>query len=335
MIYPKIAGQKHGPVYREILKHALRAAWHDRRYWILSFFASFLLTAGVYDYVLNTLTRMARYQSFTWPTASDLFSGFWVNAGSITGIFATLQTVALGAVLVIAVLGFSCIAQGALVYVLGAKKFNHAPELRKALYIGTQTFWPIAALSILANGLFLLMGAAFFAVAFWSNSLPSLFYPVLVVLGLIETLLAFAIGILQIFAVNAVVLQGAKLTDALSRAYDILKRNWLVTIETALLLLVLALTLELVFMWFAFFISFIFRIVAFSAWSFNSQSLYLGAAFVWLIVLGGARFALTAFKTQLQFATWTLLYRRLGEGGVLPKLHRVLRAAFSSYRSEV
>jgi len=335
MLYPKSLGQNHGPVYREILKHALRTAWHDRSYWILSFFAAFLFTAGVYDYVLNTLTRMARYQSFSWPTATGFFSGFWGDANSVTNIFATLQTVALGAIIILAILGFSCIAQGALVYVLGAKKFKHTPDLRTALYIGTQTFWPVAALSILANGLFLLMGAAFFAVAFWSNSLPAFFYPALVVLGLIETILAFGIGIIQVFAVNAVVLQGAKLADALSRAYRIMKRNWLTTLETAALLLVLALALELIFIWFAFFVSFLLKIVAYSAWSLNSESLYLGAVLAWLVILGAARFAVTAFKTQLQFATWTFLYRRLGEGGVLPKLHRVLRAAFGTYRSKV
>jgi hypothetical protein len=32
-----------------------------------------------------------------------------------------------------------------------------------------------------------------------------------------------------------------------------------------------------------------------------------------------------AYTIQLQYATWTFLYRRLGEGGVVPKLHRVVR----------
>ena len=41
------------------------------------------------------------------------------------------------------------------------------------------------------------------------------------------------------------------------------------------------------------------------------------------LIAGG--FVAAAMLTQLQVATWTFLYRRLGEGGVVPKLHRWIR----------
>jgi hypothetical protein len=34
---------------------------------------------------------------------------------------------------------------------------------------------------------------------------------------------------------------------------------------------------------------------------------------------------LAAFLTQLQYTAWTLLFRRLGEGGVIPKVKRMFR----------
>jgi hypothetical protein len=32
------------------------------------------------------------------------------------------------------------------------------------------------------------------------------------------------------------------------------------------------------------------------------------------------------FVIQLHYTSWTLMYRKLGEGGVLPKLHRLARS---------
>jgi hypothetical protein len=34
---------------------------------------------------------------------------------------------------------------------------------------------------------------------------------------------------------------------------------------------------------------------------------------------------MVGYLVTLQYATWTLLYQRLGEGGALPKVHRWVR----------
>ncbi|MCI0479545.1 hypothetical protein L0Y59_03290, partial [Candidatus Uhrbacteria bacterium] len=137
--------------------------------------------------------------------------------------------------------------------------------------------------------------------------------------------IAFLLAILQVFALNALILQGAHIGDALRRGYLLLKRNWVTVVETAVLQAILSIGVWLLFL--ALFMFVMIPVFAFIVTSAILQSVPL---FTFSLVVGSLLFVCgavvaAAFTVQLQYATWTYLYRALGEGGVVPKIHRVVR----------
>jgi hypothetical protein len=141
----------------------------------------------------------------------------------------------------------------------------------------------------------------------------------------------FAVSIVQIFALNAMVLQGASVSDALIRGYVLFKKHWVVTVETAVLLFLIAVGISILFIGLFMIATIPFIAIIIAASALKSATLLYGTIGVGLALLLVGLFVVSSFATQFQYATWTYLYRRLGEGGVLPKLHRWYRALSGSY----
>jgi hypothetical protein len=57
----------------------------------------------------------------------------------------------------------------------------------------------------------------------------------------------------------------------------------------------------------------------------QSKVLMWTALFLAIAVFIISMLGIGAFLVQFHYATWTLLFRRLGEGGVVPKIHRWIR----------
>lgn len=319
------------PVYRHVLSQAWHIAWREWRLWPLSFFASFLLTAGTYDVVGNMYLKIGRQVGILQGGAP--WRGIsWSNFGDVFGAITALQWVLGLSIVFLAFLAISCVAQGALIYSIGAARLGDKVALRKALGIGARAFWPIAALNVLALVAFALIR---FVVAFFMDyaiAANTLAAGLLFVFSFVLLVgLAFMITIIQIFALNAMILQGAPVNESILRGYLQFKRHWVVCVETALILAVIAVVLNALLAYAMFLAGMPFMIAMISAAVIQSQFLYFGALALGLVAVLAVSVLATAILAQLQYAAWTSLYRKIGEGGVLPKLHRLARAFIGDY----
>lgn len=321
----------HEPVYRHVLKQAGGLAWREWRLWPLSFFASFLLTAGTYDTIGNTYFQISRQAGIL--QGRSPWSGLtWDSFGGIFGAVTALQW-ALGlSIVFLAFLAASCVAQGALVYAIGASRLGNKTDLRQALAVGARAFWPIAALNVMALVAFALIRfvvAAFMDYALTADTLAAglLFVGSFVLfVGL-----AFVLTIIQVFALNAMILQGAPVADAILRGYVQFKRHWVVCVETALILAAVSVLLNAGLTYLVFLAGMPFLAAMVTAAVIQSPIMYFGALVLALAAMFAVFCLATAMLAQLQYATWTSLYRKLGEGGVVPKLHRLVRSLFGSF----
>ncbi|MCR4279028.1 MAG: hypothetical protein NUV81_03985, partial [bacterium] len=213
-----------------------------------------------------------------------------------------------------------------LVYALGGKMRGRKPTLKESFSVGGKALWPVIALNIIIIGsiwILRFLGSLplFFLI---QNPTTSSFLFHIVSFGAVLFLI-FVVLIVEIFALNALILQGAPLSDALKRGIELFRKNWLVVIETAILQVIIA-----TIIWFLFASLFavamlpVFVFIV-SATILHSTVFLTFAVLFGLIVLFGGLFALSAFTIQFQYATWVSLYRKLGEGGVVPKLHRLFR----------
>ena len=120
----------------------------------------------------------------------------------------------------------------------------------------------------------------------------------------------------------------------MERAYELFKRHWIVTLETAVLQALIAMTFVIAFVGFAFvaIIPIVMAIITSAA--LDSAGLYYLATGVGVGLLFLAFCTGIAFLTHFQYATWTYLYRRIGEGGAVAKLHRIYRQLTGRYSFE-
>lgn len=322
----------HEPVYRHVLRQAWHFAWREKRYWFLAFFASFLLTAGSYDIIGNSYLHVLQQNEIMSGMNGSLLNVDWNGMGGITNILSAFEWVIIVCVIILAMLAFSCVAQGALVYCIGAARQGDKSSVRKALGIGARAFWPVATLNVMvllvyAVAKFLI--AAFLNIALADGSvLMGLVYIAVFVLLMA---LVFAITIIQIFALNAMILQGASVSDAIMRGYVLFVRHWVVSVETALLLAVVSILFNFIITYILFIGAVPFVLAVITASVVQSPVMFWGVIILAGFGLLAVFLASVAFLAQLQYACWTFLYRRLGEGGVLPKLHRIARSIFSGY----
>lgn len=326
------------PVYRTVVRDALRSAWTHKRFWPLAFFAAILMTGGTYDVMLRAINAMTNQTpSFGQnpvvqrATASS-FGSMFQSLPNFLAVATGLQAVVIAIVLLIALAVLSCVSQGGLVYAIGATHRGATPSLRDAIRVGGNAFWPIAALNaigLLTIWVIRFIGVLPLQVALQAATKTS--WLVYLVLSIIMFVLLFIVSTVQIFALNAMILQGAPVQDAIVRGWKLFSKYWVICVETAVMLCVLAILASVIFVGIYFVIAIPILATVLAAGLLQSMTLLYGAMGLGLALLIVSAFVATAFVTHVQYASWTFIYRRLGEGGVLPKLHRLARLITGNY----
>lgn len=333
--------KKDAPIYRDVVAHAFRAAWYDRHLWPLAFVASFIFSAGVYDILwkgFDTVSSTGASLTEKGEIVASIGTGFVLaaqRAGSLLNIIFGLQLVLIIAILLVAVLAFACICQGGLIFGLGARRRGEPAGLVMSLRVGGKAFWPVAALNAIAlSAIWILRFLAAMPLAI-NLAQGGGGHWVLYLLSFIVFFgLQLVITIVQTFALNALILQGATAAQALARGYELFKKHWVIALETAALQVVVASALIIAYLGFAFvaIIPIVMAIItsaALDAPGFYYLATGVGVGLLFLSFCVGI-----AFLTHFQYATWTYLYRRLGEGGAVAKLHRIYRQLTGRYSFE-
>lgn len=324
--------RQHRPLYREILTHAFRAAWREKRYWPLAIFASLLLSAGSYDVLLNAVDAIGTQAMFFGASGSASFVSLqsaMAGASGILGWMAGVQASLAVALIFLAFIILSVISQGGLVYALGAVRRGKRPTLGEAFRVGGGAFWPVAALNAVVLSTlwilrFLISFPLYLAIEHTTPGVWFLYF----ISFLVFMALSFVVTLVHIFALNAMILQGAPVAIAIVRGYETFKRHWVVSIETALLLFVVAIATTATAIVAFFFASVPLVAALVAATASGSTAIFATVLGIGLALLLLALLSVASFLTQLQYATWTFLYRRIGEGGALPKIHRWVRNLF-------
>ncbi len=336
---PKILSRRaDSPVYREIISHAIKTAWKEKRFWPLAFFASLLLTGGTYDIILKVIRAASEQGAYFKQTAVGLseikivLSNVVTDPANILGLASGLQAVLAVALIFLTLAAVSCVSQAGLVYAIGSLKRGGRPSLSDAFRVGGGAFWPVLALNALTlSTLWILRFLVAFPLYLALDEKTVASQILYLISFFVFISLSFVVSIIQIFALNAMVLQGAPVSEALIRGYNLFKKNWIITLETALLLLIMAVgTIALLISILSLAILPLLAAVI-SAAVLQSSFVFYGALGTGLVLFFLGILLTSSFLTQLQYATWTYLYRKIGEGGVLPKLHRWYRALTHVY----
>ncbi|MBD3251987.1 hypothetical protein GF380_06100 [Candidatus Uhrbacteria bacterium] len=325
----------HEPIYRRVLRDAFVQSWKEKRFWLIAAFAGALLSGSVYDVLLRGIPKGGpptepSFIGSLIPLWNQFMAG-WSSYNMVDLVLGSLNALIItGFVLVItfALFAISVIAQGTLVYAINTNHRKKTLRVRDALTVGARALWPVLVLNLIALAVLL---ATRGLIGITLSILLTNESAVLYLLYLLSFVLFVGIGsitiVIQIFALNGMILQGATLAQAIARGWEVFRRHWVVTVETIAMLFVISVGATILAFALGMILSvpyFIMAMVAIA--SFASPALWSIVTIVFMIVYFLILLALFGYTVQLHYTTWTLMFRKLGEGGVLPKLHRLTRA---------
>ena len=312
-------------LYRNIIAKAWETTKRYKFLWLFGFFAAFLGNAAEYKSLFKQLDNIKNnpdvYFNFSY------YLTFWVELVqglqqvTFINMLALMLLLFLVIIVVIVLIWLAIISQTAIIR--AASKFDEGKKtsLKDGFVGSTKYFWPVFGLNLLAKVIIFLL-------------LSLLVTPLLVVLiakgakmAALLTLLtivifvpiAIIIGFVTKYAIAYIILKKQKYWEAFSNGWKLFANHWLVSIEMALIVLVingvLAFLLALVS------IIIVSPFILIGLTSNMPEILYLlmgGSLGVVAIIFF---FAAAVFATW-QNTAWTLLFIKLEKGGVFPKIVR-------------
>jgi len=309
--------------YRLILRRAWQFAWRTPYFWFFGLFAALLGNGGEYEIISRVF----------WPSGRTWFLpgvDFW-SAGVLAGFptfflkdpIAAFLLFFFGVVLLALFIFFLwviIVSQGALVRAAALAFAGKTFDFKTCLTAGARKFWPVFSLNFLSRAvisLLLLFFLPYWFVAGPAGHLPAAVYGFLALMILPTSL---AVSFIGKYSIAYAVIKEEKLADALKKGIDLFLRNWLVSLEIALLLFLINCLIGGVLLVFL-------AVIAIPPYFFLviSQSLWFLAfcLILFLILIAGAGAIIAVFQT----AAWTMLFAEISGRGGLSKLARIFRRA--------
>lgn len=320
--------------YRTILKQSWLIVWKYKYLWFFGLFASLAVAGGSMEYQFLTQTMdqgmiTSSYENLTsilvagdfcqqiWSGIVNLYSQDFVVILNIITIFLLFL------ILVSIFVWLAISSQAALIdnvkRILTIKKKSIILSIREGLTLGTNRFWPVLWLNILIK---ILISFAFFIA-----SLPLLFmvasdnYAFVIAYTILFTIfvpVAVSLSLIVKYAISYCVLEDYSVVKSLKNGWKLFKKNWLISLEVALILFLIS-----------FLSGFVILLTIFIV-LFPVFWLSLSFSIVWLTVLTliiglVAIITFGSILTSFQITTWTNLYLHLKENKGLAKLERIFQ----------
>jgi hypothetical protein len=327
----------HRPVYREIIPPSLRGAWRERWLWPLAILAGLIQTGGILDAFLVS-SRDVGSQSITLFDASwnATFHAMWTNvahAPDTLGSISAVEGVVLSLTIVVITIGLSLISQGGLIFGIGGTVRGGRPGLRDCLRAGARHLPRVFALNAVTLGLMWLARFLMLLPLTLYAGTPSTGLAVASVgMTILYVIAVLSLTAIHFFALNNIVLEEGHVAESIERALILLRNSWLTIIEVAILLFLVGV------------LTFVGGVILFLAMGLPILLILLGALLVnaallaefawllWATLFFVIMLMAGAFNLSFQYRAWHHLYRRLGEGQALAKIHRWLHLVLSGLR---
>ncbi|MBI4092769.1 MAG: hypothetical protein HY420_02490 [Candidatus Kerfeldbacteria bacterium] len=299
-----------------VLKRAWSLTWTHKSLWFFGLFAAILAIGEEYDLLLRNVDildsvqrrldqwRIIAQQGLATPFINDLGTFLRTNVlGSATIALTWLLSILALAWLII-------VSQSALIE--GARRHENGKSLNllEGFDVGMANFWPVFLLNVIAKvfvyGALLIvivpLGLAYIKTGNHTVAVITALWTFVVLFPIIAV-----VAFVTRFAGAYIVIKRFPVRQAIAAAISLFRRHWLVTLELALILMVIS------------FLA-IYTVVATLMVASGFPNLSTGGYLTFLVLLG----FLFAWLTTFKFAAWTHLFLRLEEGNAPSKLRRII-----------
>ncbi|MFH1207228.1 MAG: hypothetical protein V1668_01330 [Patescibacteria group bacterium] len=320
-----------GSVFRDVLKRAFNIIKANKFLWIFGFFASFLGIGGEFETLTRDYTSIGQTSSRILDMRSLMEGGvIWTILANIRDAFSTQPVQAFFFILMVVVVGLvmlwlAIVAQIALFDGVNKINKNQPASHREGFVVGNRFFMPVLALNVIVKvilyGILVVVGLPLISWLLIRDNLWGGFIFVFLLFFIYIPLTAMAAFIVK-FAVAYIVIQGKRAGEAMRLAWALFKKNWLVSVEMAIVILVLGIVYGLAIILVLGLIAVPFALIGIAAMFFGS-----GTGLIVAITLGGIAWFLAVgilggIFVSYQYSAWTLLFLKLVEDKAPSKLMR-------------
>lgn len=311
-------------IYRDIIKSSWHILWHYAWLWPFGLLAALSGNGGEYGSIISAVDRIAQQGNLLTGIRESILSHKLTLAWQ--GILQSFEqapasivaTLFLLAVLLLLIVWLVIVSQAALIKSVGNIEDGIPINFTSAANEANKSFWPIFLLNVLARFIsWLLLAVAVlpFLISYLARAGTTEFDSLILISFLVFVPLAIIISFIIKYAVIVVVLEKQSWWMSLEKAVNLFFRNWLVSLEMAAILFGINLIMS----------ALIYSLIANSlltaplAIALRGINLATILRFIPQMLL---LFAAGAWYSTFQYTAWTILYRRLMQGQVVPKLMR-------------
>lgn len=316
------------PFYRPILKKSWEIVRKYKSLWLLGFLAAFLGNSGDLKFFFDLTGNISR-QPIIWLNLKDYFlRPAFVNFLQVLGNAPLVNQLIVIIFFIFCLVFFTFIiwlavsAQAGLINGVNEIENGKITNFSSNFAIGAKFFWPVFGLNLLAK-----------LIAFLS--LTVIILPLIIITQNLSTSLLFVVLSFLIFlpliiilnfvtkyAIAYVVINGKNFSSAFKTGWQLFFNNWLISLEMAVILLIINFIIGFVFIVLALIIiSPLFVSILFL---FSQNPIILSFIFIFTIFFLLLLLIITAiFITLFQTSSWTILFLRLNKSKFFSKLERL------------
>jgi hypothetical protein len=312
-------------LYRSIIAKAWEITKKHKFLWVFGFFAAFLGNAIEFKSLFIQLDNIKNNSDvyFSFNYYITLWAQVAQTISQLPVIHLLTMVLMMLFVLLVAIVFIWLIINSQTAIIRSASKINDGKkvDMKESFLKGVKYFWPVLGLNILGKFIVFLILSLFVSpllVIFIAKGAQlSLFLTLLMIVIFVP--LAIIIGFVTKYAINYAVLKGQKCWQAFISGWKLFANHWLISVEMALLVLVV--NAALAFLLSLLSILLVAPFILIGLTSSTTGLLYiLMSGSVGLIAI--IFFLAAAIFSTWQNTAWTLLFIKLEKGGVFPKIVR-------------
>lgn len=322
-------------VYKQVLKSSWQITKHNRWLWFFGLFAALLGNGGIFNILIKNVTSVQN-QGGIITDLNSIFTQGAVGALLATAqeVFVNLNTVSILALLAIALfaiflLWLAVVTQGGLISGSFRLYKQQPTDFKESWERGLSKLWPVLGLNIstqvVTYVLLLVLGLPFALLYITTQNLVWQWI-FLIISYMIFVPLAIIIASIVQFAVMYVVIKNDNFWLSIKEGWTLFKNNWLVSIEMALILFVINVLAGLGLIIVSMFLMLPFLLLGFIAVYLSIAGLFNFAFMLGIIILITAVSVFGAIFAVFQISAWVILFTKLTEEKVVPKILRLAAA---------
>lgn len=316
--------------YRPILREALSIAWKNKFLWFFGLFAALLGNGGELDIIFSINDTISGNGNALLQLREMFESGegSWENVQTVfqQNMGVAVITALIVLILLVFIAWLVLTSQGALIHAAAAISKKKSGNFEASARAGQKFLKPMFILNVIYKGVIygLLVGFVVSALAVMRSDTLSALSVVIAFIILVPLNIIF--GFVVRYAMCFIVLDGKRAGEGLREGWRLFTANWLISIEMAVLLLLLNVVVGFGILLGVGIVSVPFLVLFFVFSMVGYAPLTNVILALALITLLAFAFSFAALFSAFQWTSWTILFGKLVQGKAESKLHRIAGA---------